>query len=481
MKRLNKTISLALVIVLMLTLLTQTASAANLPLLFDKSRVHRLDSFVATLQIGDMTFTGRFDNQELTDAKLEELVQKVLKDMGLDNAEFDKKVLIVDLMKSYDTITPAQAHEIYDRWLTILGAVPGAGQAIGTISTAVGAVQTVMQLCQGRFGAGAATGVTEGAKAGGALFLDAVEASSKGLIDKGVDTTGSVVGKYGMYGISVLQGVIAFGQGIYETWDEATRRTKARIAGYEAYRLIENFYSKLDSEIDSYYKDNKPVYAIVFENAKCEKPFTLYGVPCTETWTLNLTLFLEKAQPWLVDQFRINGEYGGDYVIDIEYDWGALVSFLPDLMRTSEWKINQTNFLEATLALFVEDDYPGNQKWTFPDPGSWVVKRTLEGKTKAIIEQYGKQTITPTQDSDQKSFSAPPVVVKMTGRVDGETGYFYGDGAEFCISADKDGFILGLDAVEMPKVYTVPFGDDVWKRGDNAKQGWILTLTPIGR
>lgn len=263
----KKAVSLILSLVFVLALLPITAYA--LPRTFDKSRVHRLDDYRVTLKIRDMTFEGKFTNAELTDEKLEEMVKKVLAEMGLDEADFDLLNDLVNTMNEHNSISPEQMQKIFDRWFDMIGAVPYVGQA-ATL------VQIIIQINKDDY-SGPAQNVAEEAGSQFAEGLgDALDASGK-------------LGKAAGSAWGIGKAIKAAIEGMMES--NTAEKAVDRALGLEAYKLVNEFYAKLNREVDKHFKDNAPNFMVKFDGAQASQPFTLYGTQNTEKWTLNMTLF----------------------------------------------------------------------------------------------------------------------------------------------------------------------------------------------
>ena len=449
----KKAVSLILSLVLVIALLPVTAYA--LPRTFDKSRVHRLDDYKVALKIGDMTFQGKFTNAELTDEKLEELVKKVLADMGLDEADFDLLNDLVNTMNEHNSISPEQMQKIFDRWFDMLGAVPHLGKATTL-------VQIIIQLNQSDY-SGPFQNVAEEAGSQFAEGLgDALDASGK---------LGMVAGN--AWGIGkALKAVI---EGMMES--NTAERAIDRALGLEAYRLINEFYAKLNREVDKHYKDNAANYMVKFDDAKAEKPFALFGTQNTEKWTLDMTLFQTESY----NRLDIDGKYEGQYTIEIEYDLSGFQGGLNDIVQTPEWK--------TTYAFPEWEDTWGAFNIAVTNPGTYDVKRTLGGYATAVLyRKGGKPSIRPTQDRDQKNVNVSGIVFQASagdanGRMD----------VEWLVSADEGAFTntSGKGTIMFPDyVYEGPPGEHVnnilwdesiWRRANNADIRWEITLTPLHR
>lgn len=449
----KKVISLILALVFTLALLPATAYA--LPQTLDKSRIHRLDDYLVTLKIGDMTFQGKFTNAELTDEKLEELVKKVLAEMSLSEADFDLLNDLVNTMNKYNTISPEQMQKIFDRWFDMLGAVPVLGQAT-TLA------QIILQLNQGDYSGPAQNlGEEAGSKLAEKLG-DMADASGK-------------LGKVAGSALGIGKALKAVIEGVMES--NTAERAVDRALGLEAYRLINDFYLKLNREVDKHYKDNAANFMVKFDNAKAEKPFMFFGTQNTEKWTLNMTLFQTESD----NRLDIDGKYEGQYTIEIEYDLSGFQASLDNILQIPEWR--------NTYAFPEWESEWGSFNVTVTNRGTCDVKRKLEGYATAMLyRKGGNSSIHPAQDHDVKDVRVSDIAFQASagdanGRMD----------VEWLISADDGSFTntSGKGIITFPDyVYEGPPGEHVnkiswdesiWRRATYGSQGWKITLASLYR
>ena len=448
----RRLVSLILSLLIASALLSVTACA--LPRTFDKTRVHRLDDYRVELAIGDMKFQGMFTNAELTDEKLEELVRKVLDEMGLDEADFDLLNDLVNAMNEHNSISPERLKKIFDRWFDMLGAVPYLGQATTL-------VQVIMQLGEGDY-VGPAQSAAEEA---GSQFLEGLGES--------LDDTG----KYGkhagkVWGIGkALKAVI---EGMMES--DAGERAIDRALGLQAYQLLNDFYGKLNKEVDKHFKDNAANFMVKFDKATAEGSFALFGTQNTEQWTLDMTLFQTESY----SRLDIDGVYEGQYAIEIAYDLAGFQGGLNGVVQTPEWKDTYA-FPE-----WVRNFGPFHTDVT--SSGSCDVKRTLSGyATATLYRKGGTPSIKPSQDRDEKDANIAGIVFQASAADKG-----YGIEIEWLVCADGDAFTntSGKASLISPDyVYDGPPGEHVnkiawdkgiWGRGDNADRNWVISLKPKG-
>ncbi len=448
----KRVIPIILPLVVLLAFSHVTAYA--LPRSFDRSRVHRLDDYRVELKIRDMTFEGKFTNAELTDEKLEEMVKKALAEMGLGEADFDLLNDLVDTMNQYDSISPEQMQKIFDRWFDMIGAVPVAGQA-ATL------VQIILQLNQGDYSGPAQSAAEE---AGSQI--------AEGLGDA-LDASGNA-GKFAGSAWGIGKALKAVIEGMMES--DTAERAVDRALGLEAYRLIEEFYAKLNNEADKHFQENAPNFMVKFDGAKSSKPFTLFGTQNSENWTLNMTLFQTESD----SRLDIDGKYEGQYTIEIEYDLSGFQGGLSDIVQTAEWK--------KTYIVFPEwESTWGTFDVSVTNPDTCNVKRTLEGYATAILyRKNGRSSIKPTQDQDIKDVTVSGMMIQASAG-DGESRLDIG----CSVSANESAFTNAMtswtvtwpddvfDGPASAHQYDIAWDEGIWRRGNNADEGWVITLTPL--
>ena len=466
MKRVKKSISVLLIFVLLLTITPTKAYA--LPRTFNKTRVNLLDAYIVTLDIGDMTFQGKITLEGLTDEKLEELVQKTLESRGMNEASFDILNELVEIMDSHDTITEEQKNKIIDRWLTMIGAMP-------VVGTGFTVLQIVLQMSHGRFGDAGGSTLMEidkvVAKAGTEIWNDIfVTFGDVGDVADvlHIDNLGGKVAN----GLSIAQGLAVMVEDIADPNVGFGKRTRDRAAGMEAYRQIADFYYRLNNNIE--YELNKNI-VVKFDKAKASKTFTFFGEEFTETWTLDMKLFMVESETLS----SIDGTYEGQYTIEIDY---GLSDMADALANDWEYWMNSPPGMDCTV--------------TMTDSGMAAASRTLEGKAEANIHRRSTSncTIHPNQSSDKKSVNVFGIAFHSYDRVDTGEGVqienrdieFFADELE--ISFHHKNFV---DIAPDGNTFTLPDYTEtyctwedcssIYQRGDKAKEGWKVRITPTGK
>lgn len=246
-------------------------------------------------------------------------------------------------------------------------------------------------------------------------------------------------------------------------------RTKDRAAGMEAYRQIAQFYYRLNNLIDYELKKN---LVVQFDKAKASKKFTiLFEEQFTETWTLDMKLFMVESETL----GNVDGTYEGQYTIEIDYDLDGLADVI---MKVWEDSFNSEPLRDATA--------------TLTNPGMAVASRTLEGKAEAYIHRRSTSncTIHPNQSSDKKAVNVFGISIHVytvtTGDIENRDIEYFGneEGLSFhhrnFESVTTDGYVHTLpDYTESPD--SLKSYGDMYQRGDKAKDGWKIRITPTGK
>ena len=467
---LTKILCLALVFVLSASLLPMTANAA-----YTAAQLETLNKVLSVvtkqsrertveLTINDMKFTGRLYNTALTDTNVMDFVEEVMKmdDLKLTFDGIDKKYKQVDKMIEVMGFSEADMKRIRDNVITIVGAVLSGW---GGVPDKIGDVITVLQ------------GVYQ-------LITKEPEEAAKG-------SGWALVGKGGDYVSDTSMGGkgVAWGQAAMVMADEWVR-SQAKYGqmrdGLEAGRILQRLYSRVDTKIRNFCYENMDKNVIHFDEAVAKKKtFTLFGAQCTETWTLDMELkYKSKADTNPNHQGGyLDGNYEGSYFIWIEYDLGNLAAILPDLVQTREWKETR-NAATVHLGIY-EDTIFQSLSYTLTDPGAWIVSRKLSGNATARYLN-DNATITPAQTEDKKVDDVKNPVIRASGLytqtfpdIPAKQGYYdlkivaNGD-ALYVYVGNRDGD--GKFQENVP--WTIPWGDNFWKRGDNVKQSWTLKIFP---
>ena len=467
---LTKSLCLALILVMSISMFPLNVSAAapntySVPQFVLANAKSLMNGRPARLTISDMTFNGKLHNTELNEDEIKKVAEQVMREQGMSDQKLNILQNQIAQMNEAIGFSDADKKQVMDNILTTINAALSAigGDAAGLIGDVLGILQGAYQLLEG--------------EANEAIY-GSVEAIDTKMADK---VTNGVVGQ----AISYAKGGVM----LAEEWQRTQKRYAAMRDGLQAVREMKKFFDALEGGLNKFVEQNKKWNYLSFEALTDssgipidqERPFMIYGVQCVEKWTVFMRL--NYKAPYSSDLNLIgghyDGEYEGTYIITIVYDLSNLMYMLPELIRKSEWQIpyvgtpkTQTEFLQKFLKSFVDDDYPGNQKWTLPDSGEWILRRQIKGTATARIK-HGYEEIYPAQENDETKYAVPPVAIKMTGRTDGGKGAFWGDDAGFRISVDKEGFYFDLDE-DSPKVFTVPFGENIWTRAENAKWNWKL-------
>ena len=457
----TKILCLALALMMSVSMLPFTANAA--PTTEIASRILReatrkYSERTVELTINEMKFTGRLYNTALSDNLtnlLDDFVKETMKEMDLDFDKIDNLYKQIDKMLENMGFSKADMDRVIGNIFDVaggaLGILPGGGLP-GDILTVV---QGIMQIVQGKpEEAGKTSGEGLGTKAADKLVGDK---PGKGL------------------GLYKAASVIA------DEWTKDQKKYREMREGLDATRTLADFYSRVGNKVRDYIEKNKDKNVIYFDEAAApKKTFILFGAQCTEIWTLDMGLKYKgraNSNPNVKDG-AYEGNYEGNYTITIEYDLGAFAEKLPDLVQTPEWR--GQGGLYSTLWKLWEG--AADLKYSLSESGSRNASRTLKGQATArILHENG--IITPNQTSDEKNADSFNSTVTVLGDVKNGGDTLAGAKVDFdmVITADDDGFKIkyarGTETDKLPQA-KAPQSENFWKRGDEAKQGWKLTVLP---
>jgi len=415
---LTKMLCLALVCVMSVSLFPFRANAA--PIYVPDFIRHQVDRKsvirVAEVDIRGIKFIGKIRNPELTQSILDDFIREAMDYYKLDEAGINKLNQQIMKMLEVTGFSQKDMAAIKNNFISLASLAAG-----GAAGAGITAAQTLYNLIKGNY-AGAATG------------LPGVDWASGGCM-------------------------------IAEEWTKNQKKFNQISDGLEATRKLRNFYGYIDDLIRKWCDENRKSNVILFYDVKAPKQtFRVNGVECTEEWTLNMVLnFKEKVNSNdKVQGGHLEGVYTGDYAITITYDLSNLADKLSDLILSRQWPM---------ISMFVDDNKSFNITAKLPDPGKLKGTRTLKGTATAkIANDIGM--ITPSQSSDVTDGMGSPTLVTLL--YDPKDENHPNLDFDFTISMEKEG--LKITHLDDGSVYTMPW--DFSKRGDNAKDGWNLNVTP---
>ena len=440
MKRLERGI-LVLMAAAFLCTVSMPASAYARPKTVDLSKaILKSDYIPVYVQIGDMIFQGRIIDKSSSDEVIDKLIEEVLKEMGLTEAEFDK------LNTQQQTpLTDQEKKERMENLATALGGGVGGKPASIGVEILADILYGTDEMTPGKY----------------AKLLRKIEVADSDTV-----------------------------RGFWISLDEYAKLIKDISAygkeGGRGYAILQSriFYLKLYNKLNAF---RAPEWAIEFKDAKATKPFQLFkssSISANEIWTLNMTLKFSRdhaaSQPQR-NRRTYEAVYQGSYTIDIEYNISKL---LPSALAEwiDKWMITAPDAISSSTSV--------------ANNGSIYAKRTLAGEALAEVVQRNdggrlpytynnKYRITPTQKSDVKNVGASGIMLNSI--VTSKRGSYIDCTYEF--TADENALymhhteqiIYANNATwEGPSgtLDTLPWEEysDMYERGDNAGKGWNLKI-----
>ena len=426
---------------------------------------------------GDMVFEGFFGR--VTEEELNKLCQEVLEYLGetaesVYAGEKAYKKLVEKTQEMFNEVAKQQGEDVAFRSL-IDAIVSAMGNA--TIGGSLGVIYSQIENGQIPDSSSIISLITNSASLGAGLWA-AAEHSAVGFTAAEATAVGADVG----FTASVL---IAAALALDEVG-----RFKSMVKG--VMELEQQLYAYTDFlDILRRKLANCPE-KIVFDNAKAQQTFSLFGQQCTEKWTLNMTLV--KTTPAIGINTDFRSYFEGSYAIDIEYDLSAF----QDSLQSNIWNMGQIGQSLHTLTdasdlwNLVSEGYSG---------GSCNVTRKLSGQASAYItiKRTRDCTITPKQESDKKDvgFSGHNFNFNWFMKVSYEglsveTDLYW----DMDLKADEDGPIADLHNghgtstnnisgsypfSENPFTVSTPWEGTMWDRGDKANSNWKISIVPMGK
>ena len=228
---------------------------------------------------------------------------------------------------------------------------------------------------------------------------------------------------------------------------------------------------------------HKGTQTIIFTDAKATQKFTLFGKQCNENWTLNMTLATVRTDVDIETNTRSTlyegTYYDGTYTINIEYDINNFRNNMKSVIQDYGWLDNYA--YQAWVAAW-------NLNLVQTSAGAGEATRRLEGSALAFIPRLkSASSITPSQTGDQKYVDISGITLSSTGpgRDTPESVL----NSEYTVSADEDTFYFDVSKwiVTARELSTgdlsgrvspteIPWDGNIWKRGDNAGNGWKIRI-----
>ena len=457
---LKKFLCLGLVLILSIPLMPNSAGAAapntySVPDFVVKNARHLTYGRPVRLTISGFTFTGRLYNEKLTSQEVEKVAERVMRDTGTTDKRFNDLHDRIAKMNEVIGFTDKDMKQVMDNILTVVGvALGGIGGAAGTIGDVLGILQGAYQLLEGHAD-------------------EALDGAYEALGGKISEPAGKGYG-WGKAGKMVS-----------DEWVKSQQKYRQIRDGLEAIRELQRFFKALERELDKFIEDNKESNVISFEThgqvgsvpADQVGTFTLYGVECYERWEVKMNLGYKA--PYSNDRNlkdgHYDGEYEGKYELAIVYDLSNLAEVLPDLMKTPDWQTSNA-YLVSEWWKLMNDDY--KYDFTLSEPGTWFLRREIEGDAIARIRLAANGEIFPAQKNDEMK-SLSPAVLKMKGK---SIEPLWDDVPDSFLEVEFIwNFALSDKRINITSIgghsYYMPIDDKMWQSGDEAK--WNLKLAVI--
>ena len=489
-KTLKKIIALCLALATAFTLITAASTRAaertfKLPKTFDRSRLDKYYRNVE-LTIDDMHFLGKM-GVPINDADLGELVQKVLDEMGIDDADSIDR--LVELIAKLDQEVAPDVKRMIDNLLTTLGVVP----RVGSVATALG---IIWNLYNGAYGSMILDAVQTGVGVGGSKLLEYfaniqvdIWAKNWTPLEKSAGLSSLFLGSAvenatlltklseGLVTANTLVSLVRFLNMCADEWMRDQKKWQDRSDSMIAKRLLNLFYEKLEDAVRDYMNKHKDAYAIRFNSAMCFKNFPMYGTENIEGWTLDMTLFMEEGDPRYV-----SGIYTGDFRIKIDYD----LSVLHENLKTAVWYMDGLRENYSSVEKLYSSKIFQHPTTTVNSPGTSNVTRELTGRASAVVNiGNGVHPIVMNTVLDRRVATVKGIDITLHMEyVHNEALYSGGISWSFMLSANSENFTksdyemrnymdhhggmpVAPPVLDLPPqtTFNFPWPDSIWERG----------------
>jgi hypothetical protein len=217
------------------------------------------------------------------------------------------------------------------------------------------------------------------------------------------DTASGFVDKAGFLGKSIteskswlgkLNTILSFCDMMANEHMRTKQKWKAIADGANAKRLLNDFYSTLQSRIDSYKsRSDRAGWIIDFKDAMDGRNFTFFGVDSNyQTWDLLMYMEKQVDESGDNDYGSVIGDYEGFYSITTEHELSNFRSRAHEAIR------NMKEFGEAIQKI---ENTPGySVKLSTTSKGKASIHRVIEGNCSATIEKSGEITLNLDQKSE---------------------------------------------------------------------------------
>lgn len=232
--------------------------------------------------------------------------------------------------------------------------------------------------------------------------------------------------------------------------------------GANAKRLLNEFYYKLQREIESYKRESDEIgWQINFSDAAVGRNFTFYGVDSNyQTWFVDIRM----GQMSTNEFGSVAGSYEGIFSMSAEHEMSNFE------LRAHEAILNMGEVGTAIRKMKETPGYTVNLKTV--SPGSAYISRTISGTCTAVIKENGEIILSLEEEKDETSVIISEMEVEMDYSLAGSQIFKAGGKIDFQIWANKEEIeIGGVNANIFLESPDVDFSHDISGSG-SVKVGW---------
>ncbi len=389
----------------------------------DLSRVKfKSGSEPLVLKFGDISLEGEVRNDfPFTEEEIDKIVKDTLKSMGLSELDIKEDNQIVEKARRASEFTKEDMQRVKDNFIKSMKVVPKAGK-----------VADILSVIDKYMNSSSWDDI-------GTASADLLENSAKDWVK---DTASGFVDKSGKLRISVdktmetaenLVSIVEFCDMLADEHARTKQKWKSIADGANAKRRLNDFYSKLQSRIESYkYKSDRSAWIIDFRDAMDGRNFTFFGVDSNyQIWRLDM--YLKQTQT--NRNGSAAGYYEGEFNLTAEHDMSSFTSRAHEAVR---------NMGELGTAIKKVEKTPGYiVKLTTTSSGSASILRTINGDCEANIEESGNITFSMKVENDDTRVRINGVEVDMNFSSKGSNKAKGVGQMSFQISAQEEDIIVG--------------------------------------
>lgn len=337
-----------------------------------------------------------------TEAQISEVIYDTMLKTGVDGADLYDAQNQVERARRHSQITPEQIEQLKEDLYTTMGVVPGGG----TFANVIKAIDHYMNSSSWDDVGMASADLLESS------LSEWVEDTAKGFVEKKGGEVAEKMLKVNKWRGQIMS-IIPFCQMLAEKYAHDKQKFKEIAEGAKAKMLMNEFYQKLQEEVDlAMDKSDKKGWEIDFDSkggtdwgSYVEREFPFFKVEGNkQTWYLDMHM----AQTATNEFGSVLGIYEGNFNMKADHDMSMFASKADVAAKEME---PIKSIIEAT-----ESESFMRSEVSLISEGSVHIERTISGSCEAVIDKSGEISLTLNEQNDQTDveISGIEVEVKIT-------------------------------------------------------------------